>query len=364
MLKLNIHNKINSLKKIYNSYINFYESNVFQRTVLGAIMLYMFYLLCQGKKIYIIIFNIFLTLGICYELIFLAKKPNKPFPIHPFKIFIILFLIYFSQIISIFPRIYPILHNSSLIRKSEGLLFILYAFTLISAVISFKKSILSSQLLIFTMSHIIGYILGLSCKLACGIIEKGCFFYFYPCILIISNDIFAYIIGKTFGKTPLYALSPKKTIEGFLGASFFTYVVGIFLCYLKEYRGFLPDKNPKSFIQFKIGKTIYNTPALFLHNIVFASFASFVAPFVGFLASAIKRSFNKKDFGKLIPGHGGITDRMDCQLLMVFFTYLYLKLVLLSKYESILNLVNYISYNYNNEEIKELINNLSKFVNR
>jgi CDP-diglyceride synthetase len=44
-----------------------------------------------------------------------------------------------------------------------------------------------------------------------------------------------------------------------------------------------------------------------------AFFASLVAPFGGFFASGFKRAFNIKDFGDSIPGHGGMTDRMDCQ---------------------------------------------------
>jgi phosphatidate cytidylyltransferase len=53
-----------------------------------------------------------------------------------------------------------------------------------------------------------------------------------------------------------------------------------------------------------------------LHAIPLAIFASLVAPFGGFLASGIKRAYGVKDFDSLIPGHGGIMDRMDCQFLM------------------------------------------------
>ena len=51
-----------------------------------------------------------------------------------------------------------------------------------------------------------------------------------------------------------------------------------------------------------------------LHAIVLAMFASIIAPFGGFFASGFKRSFKIKDFGDSIPGHGGMTDRMDCQV--------------------------------------------------
>jgi len=54
-----------------------------------------------------------------------------------------------------------------------------------------------------------------------------------------------------------------------------------------------------------------------------ATFASLIAPFGGFFASGLKRTFKIKDFGDTIPGHGGITDRMDCQFIMGFFSYMY-----------------------------------------
>lgn len=57
------------------------------------------------------------------------------------------------------------------------------------------------------------------------------------------------------------------------------------------------------------------------HSIVLAVFASLVAPFGGFFASGFKRAFGIKDFGDSIPGHGGMTDRMDCQFLMGLFTF-------------------------------------------
>ena len=54
-----------------------------------------------------------------------------------------------------------------------------------------------------------------------------------------------------------------------------------------------------------------------------ACFASLIAPFGGFFASGVKRAFDIKDFGQSIPGHGGMTDRMDCQFLMGLFAYMY-----------------------------------------
>lgn len=53
-----------------------------------------------------------------------------------------------------------------------------------------------------------------------------------------------------------------------------------------------------------------------LHSLVLAIFASLVAPFGGFFASGFKRAYDIKDFGDSIPGHGGLTDRMDCQCVL------------------------------------------------
>ena len=60
-----------------------------------------------------------------------------------------------------------------------------------------------------------------------------------------------------------------------------------------------------------------------IDGLILSLYASFAAPFSGFLASALKRACCIKDFGNWIPGHGGIIDRMDCQLLMGVFTYIY-----------------------------------------
>merc|ERR1712139_419281 len=58
-----------------------------------------------------------------------------------------------------------------------------------------------------------------------------------------------------------------------------------------------------------------------LYCLFLAAFASMVAPFGGFFASAIKRAYDAKDFDTFIPGHGGLMDRLDCQFIMGLCTY-------------------------------------------
>jgi phosphatidate cytidylyltransferase len=60
-----------------------------------------------------------------------------------------------------------------------------------------------------------------------------------------------------------------------------------------------------------------------MHALWLGLFASLVAPFGGFLASAIKRAYGIKDFDSIIPGHGGVMDRMDCQFLMALYTWVH-----------------------------------------
>ena len=60
------------------------------------------------------------------------------------------------------------------------------------------------------------------------IIYKGMIWFCMSHLLIIFNDINSYIFGVLFGKTPLIKLSPKKTVEGFLGGIFGTTIIAVF----------------------------------------------------------------------------------------------------------------------------------------
>lgn len=62
---------------------------------------------------------------------------------------------------------------------------------------------------------------------------------------------------------------------------------------------------------------------LHYHSLILALFASFSSPIGGVFAAGFKRAIKIKEFSNIIPGHGGFTDRMDCQFLMGFFTYLW-----------------------------------------
>jgi len=119
-------------------------------------------------------------------------------------------------------------------------------------------------------------------------------------ILIWSNDTFAYLVGKNFGKTKLLPLvSPKKTVEGFFGGMFFTIVSGILLA------------------KFYIGANI-----LYIW-IIIAVIVSVFSTLGDLIESKFKRVAGIKDSGKIMPGHGGILDRLDSIIFVIPFINLF-----------------------------------------
>jgi phosphatidate cytidylyltransferase/cell division cycle 2-like protein len=140
----------------------------------------------------------------------------------------------------------------------------------------------------------------------------------YPALLVVINDTMAYGFGVLLGKHKLLPrLSPKKTVEGFIGAAISTCAAAVPL--LKLFVNHFGENSKASFV---IGDAKKN---LVKHALIIGLYTSFISPFGGFLASAVKRAHDAKDFGNLIPGHGGVVDRFDCQVVTAPFVYLYLK---------------------------------------
>ena len=106
-------------------------------------------------------------------------------------------------------------------------------------------------------------------------------------ILIWTNDTFAYIIGKSIGKTKLFErISPNKTVEGFIGGLVFTMLAGILLT---------------EFYFFEERSTWLIT----------AIIISIFGTLGDLIESKFKRMAGVKDSGTIMPGHGGILDRLD-----------------------------------------------------
>ncbi|UQB67841.1 phosphatidate cytidylyltransferase [Epilithonimonas zeae] len=117
-------------------------------------------------------------------------------------------------------------------------------------------------------------------------------------VLIWSSDTFAYLTGKFFGKHKMAPrISPKKTWEGFAGGVVLTLVLGFFVeQYFPELRG---------------------------NWMIVGFLVSVFAPLGDLVESQLKRSFAVKDSGNIIPGHGGILDRLDSFIICAPVIYLY-----------------------------------------
>ncbi len=108
-----------------------------------------------------------------------------------------------------------------------------------------------------------------------------------------GSDTFAYLVGILIGKHKLPSeLSPKKTIEGCIGGFFGAALIGFFVSFLYPEGAFFSLLPQVSF------------PLICM-------FGSFFSQIADLAASAIKRNHGVKDYGDLIPGHGGILDRFD-----------------------------------------------------
>jgi len=107
--------------------------------------------------------------------------------------------------------------------------------------------------------------------------------------------------------------------------------------------------------------TVWWAPYQF-HVLVMACFASLVAPFGGFFASGFKRAFDIKDFGDSIPGHGGMTDRMDCQFLMGLFAYVYYSTTIRQHHVTVGSLLQSIVSGLTVEEQLQLLGDLKRYL--
>lgn len=193
--------------------------------------------------------------------------------------------------------------KTALINLAVFGMLILHMVTLI--VQQNRSAEFSQSLRSFCASHVAAAILvGMSSSWLATLQSFSARWIYYPFLLVIVNDTMAYICGQLLGKHRLLPnISPNKTWEGFIGAAIFTVALS---APIWDWTG------PRASL---------SKGQLF----VFGLYASLVAPFGGFLASSVKRNFGKKDFGAIMPGHGGLVDRLDCQLLTAPFVYLFLK---------------------------------------
>jgi CDP-diglyceride synthetase len=125
-------------------------------------------------------------------------------------------------------------------------------------------------------------------------------FYFLLLIYLVSViDTSAYIVGKSIGKHKIVtSISPNKTLEGYIGS----YILSLFFF----------------IIFFNMNSMIWtNTDLIFLSLFILLAF------FGDLFISLIKRAYNVKDTSNILPGHGGLLDRLDSYLPSLPLFYLW-----------------------------------------
>jgi len=109
---------------------------------------------------------------------------------------------------------------------------------------------------------------------------------FWLLVIVAMSDVGAFFVGKTIGKTPFSPTSPNKTLEGVMGGIFFATIFGTYLAYSMD------------LVSVSVA-------------IIVSLLTSIASIFGDLFESYLKREAGVKDSGNLLPGHGGVLDRVD-----------------------------------------------------
>ena len=176
---------------------------------------------------------------------------------------------------------------------SVPLVFILFVLSIKEAnydVLSVAKVVFGIMYIPFLMSHFVSL----------RMMEQGIVWIIFVLVLAFIGDIAALYVGKYFGKHKLVPLvSPAKTVEGLIGL-----VLGSTVACLIFAHFFLPEVS-------------------LMKIAILALTGSLIGQLGDICESAVKRYYGLKDASSLLPGHGGILDRLDCLLFIAPFVYYY-----------------------------------------
>lgn len=139
-------------------------------------------------------------------------------------------------------------------------------------------------------------------------INLGKFYIWYLFLATWGSDVFAYLVGRNFGKIKFSKISPKKTVEGCSAGI----IAGVVLVL--------------------VATAIFNNVFNLEINYIVIGVIGFILTAIGqigdFAASCIKRYADVKDFSNLLPGHGGLIDRFDSVIFAAPFAYYLITLLI------------------------------------
>ena len=135
-------------------------------------------------------------------------------------------------------------------------------------------------------------------------VEHGKIMLGFTIVIAWATDIAAYLIGKNFGKHHFSKVSPKKSVEGCIAGIIGAVVCGVIYIYISNRFWGL------------------NTQIPYLAVCIISGILSIISQVGDFIASSIKRFADAKDFSDLLPGHGGMLDRIDSLIFIAPFVYM------------------------------------------
>ena len=162
-----------------------------------------------------------------------------------------------------------------------------------------KDALLS---LVFALIYLVGFV-PLMCEIRLQ--ENGLAWLFFMCLITWAGDTGAYFAGRSFGRRKLFErVSPNKTLEGAFGGALLSILVALTYAY-------------------------YTLPEIPLFH---AGLLGLILNFLGvsgdLFESLLKREANVKDSGWILPGHGGVLDRMDSMLIIAPALWIYMQHIL------------------------------------
>ena len=156
----------------------------------------------------------------------------------------------------------------------------------------------------FGMAYVIGLIVFVA--LLRGL-DNGRILVWYAIIAAWGTDTCAYLVGMRFGKHKLSKISPKKSVEGAIGG-----IIGATVL---------------ATLYTLIMNNIYNLEISCLYVTITTIILSIIGQIGDFAASSIKRYVDVKDYSNLIPGHGGMLDRIDSLMFIAPFAYVLFSII-------------------------------------
>lgn len=227
---------------------------------------------------------------------------------------------------------YEMLHNTGCVKKMapvitamiysalaqfslKGILFdiklltLIYIFAIIAFTLSDHQNFGERQITMsLSMPIILSFALNSLETLINNADDCGLFYFILVFNFACISDIFAYFVGSAIGKHKLApTISPKKSVEGAVGGIVGALIGTVLICLAYE--------------------AIYSIDINMLLLVVATPVLSIIGMMGDLFASVIKRNYGIKDYGNLMPGHGGVLDRLDSVLLVAPALWLLISLV-------------------------------------